>query len=68
MQRSINKGQQANGVDGHSQTNGTAEHYDLDAVIIGGGFAGVYLLYKLRKEGFNAKIVEAGTGLGGIWW
>lgn len=68
MQRSLNKDQQTNGVNGHAQTNGSAQHYDLDAVIIGGGFAGVYLLYLLRKEGFNAKIVEAGTGLGGIWW
>ncbi len=40
---------------------------NLDAVIIGGGFAGVYLLYKLRKEGFNVKLVEAGDALGGIW-
>lgn len=40
---------------------------DLDAVVIGGGFAGVYLLYKLRKEGFNVKLIEAGSGLGGIW-
>ncbi|KAF2167003.1 hypothetical protein M409DRAFT_66115 [Zasmidium cellare ATCC 36951] len=39
----------------------------LDALIIGAGFAGVYLLHRLRQEGFNAKIVEAGTGLGGIW-
>lgn len=72
MQRGLNKGQQANGtsngVSGAAETNGTAQHYDLDAVIIGGGFAGVYLLYMLRKEGFKAKIVEAGTGLGGIWW
>ena len=73
MQKSLNKGQQAansatNGVNGHAATNGEAQSYDLDAVIIGGGFAGVYLLYKLRKEGFKVKIVEAGDGLGGIWW
>ncbi len=53
MQRALNKGQQANGVKGqtdttgtveyHTETNGTAEHHDLDAVIIGGGFAGVYV-------------------------
>lgn len=53
-------------MNGH--TNGEAVTLDLDAVIIGGGFAGVYLLYKLRKEGFKVKIVEAGDGLGGIWW
>ena len=30
-------------------------------------FAGVYILYKLRQAGFKAKLIEAGTGLGGIW-
>lgn len=49
------------------QSKGDNVDLDLDAVVIGGGFAGVYLLYKLRKEGFNVKLLEAGTGLGGIW-
>lgn len=54
------------------QTNGhlngdNEKHIELDACIVGAGFAGVYLLHLLRKEGFNAKIIEAGTGLGGIW-
>ena len=39
----------------------------LDAIIVGAGFAGVYILYRLRQRGFKAKIIEAGTGLGGIW-
>lgn len=39
----------------------------LDALVVGAGFAGVWALYKLRQRGFTAKIVEAGTGLGGIW-
>lgn len=39
----------------------------LDAIIVGAGFAGVYALYRLRQKGFTAKIIEAGTGLGGIW-
>lgn len=30
----------------------------LDMLIVGAGFAGVYLLYQLRKRGFSAKIVE----------
>ncbi|KAI1135160.1 hypothetical protein F5Y05DRAFT_183751 [Hypoxylon sp. FL0543] len=42
-------------------------HYDLDALIVGAGFGGVYLLHQLRKEGLRAKIVEAGNGLGGVW-
>ncbi|EME83105.1 uncharacterized protein MYCFIDRAFT_188249 [Pseudocercospora fijiensis CIRAD86] len=33
-----------------------------------GGFAGVYLLHRLRQEGFNVKIAEAGSALGGIWY
>lgn len=49
------------------QSKGDHVDLDLDALVVGGGFAGVYLLYKLRKEGFNVKLLEAGTGLGGIW-
>ncbi|KAI2472397.1 cyclopentanone 1,2-monooxygenase [Annulohypoxylon bovei var. microspora] len=41
---------------------------ELDALIIGAGFSGVYQLKKLRDEGYNAKIVEAGSGYGGIWY
>lgn len=41
--------------------------HDIDALVIGAGFAGCYLLHQLRKSGFRAKIVEAGTDLGGIW-
>ena len=68
MQRSMNRGREANYVNGNAMTNGEPQSLDLDALIIGGGFAGVYLLYKLRKEGFNVKLVEAGDGLGGIWY
>ena len=54
------------------ETNGSAGgkplDLDLDAVIIGGGFGGIYLLHKLRTEGFNVKLIEAGDGLGGIWY
>ena len=50
------------------QANGEPLDIELDALVIGGGFGGVYLLYKLRKEGFNVKMVESGNGLGGIWY
>jgi len=40
---------------------------DLDVVIVGAGFSGCNLLYKLRNLGFNVKVVEAGTDLGGVW-
>jgi cation diffusion facilitator CzcD-associated flavoprotein CzcO len=43
------------------------EPIELDAIVIGGGFSGVYLLYRLRQAGFKAKIIEAGSALGGVW-
>lgn len=55
------------GVNGHAQSNGEPLDLEVDAAIIGGGFAGVYLLHRLRQEGFNVKLIEAGSGLGGIW-
>ena len=38
---------------------------DYDVIIVGAGFAGLYALYKLRKEGYSARVYEAGTGVGG---
>ncbi|MDV8107504.1 NAD(P)-binding protein, partial [Rhodococcus sp. IEGM 69] len=40
---------------------------ELDVLVIGGGFSGVYQLDRLRTLGYNVKIYEAGTGLGGVW-
>lgn len=51
----------------NTETNGPVNHLDLDVLIVGAGFAGIYLLHQLRKEGLKAKIVEAGHGLGGVW-
>jgi len=38
-----------------------------DVLIVGAGFAGVYLLHELRKRGLDTVIYEAGDGLGGTW-
>ncbi|KAL4766781.1 hypothetical protein BDW60DRAFT_212606 [Aspergillus nidulans var. acristatus] len=40
----------------------------LDAVIVGAGFGGCYLLCNLRELGFRVKVFEEGQGLGGVWW
>lgn len=40
----------------------------LDAVVIGAGFAGLYMLYRLRSLGLSARICEAGSGIGGTWF
>ncbi|OCK81840.1 cyclohexanone monooxygenase [Lepidopterella palustris CBS 459.81] len=44
-----------------------ADNLNLDVLIVGAGFGGVFLLYSLRKRGFNCVIYEAGTDLGGTW-
>jgi cation diffusion facilitator CzcD-associated flavoprotein CzcO len=40
----------------------------LDAVIVGAGFAGMYMLHRLRGMGFMARVFEAGSGVGGTWY
>ena len=39
-----------------------------DAVIVGAGFAGLYMLYRLRELGMTAQVFEAGDGVGGTWY
>jgi cyclohexanone monooxygenase len=41
---------------------------DYDAVVVGAGFAGLYMLYRLRQLGLSARVYEAGSGVGGTWY
>ena len=41
---------------------------DFDVVIVGAGFAGMYMLHKTRGMGLSARVVEAGDGVGGTWY
>jgi len=41
---------------------------EFDAVIVGAGFAGLYMLHRLRGLGMTARIFEAGDGVGGTWY
>ena len=48
-------------------TENATTHYD--AVVIGAGFAGMYMLKRLRDElGMNTLVYEAGDGVGGTWY
>ena len=40
----------------------------LDVVIVGAGFAGLYMLYRLRELGLSARVYEAGADVGGTWY
>ena len=39
-----------------------------DAIVIGAGISGLYMLYRLRELGMTARVFEAGTGVGGTWY
>src|SRR5438876_7724713 len=41
---------------------------DFDAVVIGAGLAGLYMLHRLRELGLSARVFEAGSGVGGTWY
>jgi cyclohexanone monooxygenase len=39
-----------------------------DVVVVGAGFAGLYMLHRLRGLGFTARVYEQGDGVGGTWY
>jgi cation diffusion facilitator CzcD-associated flavoprotein CzcO len=41
---------------------------ERDVVIVGAGFAGLYMLHRLRTMGIAATVFEAGSGVGGTWF
>ncbi|WP_262106652.1 NAD(P)/FAD-dependent oxidoreductase [Arthrobacter sp. Marseille-P9274] len=41
---------------------------EVDAVIVGAGFSGLYMLHKLRDQGLSAVVFEKGDGVGGTWY
>jgi cyclohexanone monooxygenase len=41
---------------------------DLDVVVVGAGFAGLYALHRLRGLGLSVRVFEAADGIGGTWY
>jgi cation diffusion facilitator CzcD-associated flavoprotein CzcO len=41
---------------------------EYDAIIIGAGISGIFMLYRLRELGMTARVFEAGTNVGGTWY
>ena len=39
-----------------------------DVLIVGAGFAGMYMLIRARELGLRARVIEAGAGVGGTWY
>ena len=45
-----------------------SNNYDFDILVVGGGLAGLYSVYRFRKMGLSIKVLEAGDGVGGTWF
>ena len=41
---------------------------DVDVVVVGAGFAGLYLLHRLREMGLTARAFETADDVGGTWY
>ena len=39
-----------------------------DVVVVGAGFAGMYMLHRLRGRGFSVRVYEQGGDVGGTWY
>ncbi len=46
----------------------TAAAGPFDAVVVGAGASGLYMLQKLRELGLTARVIEAGDDVGGTWY
>ena len=40
----------------------------VDVAVVGAGFAGLYLLHRLRRSGFTAVALESADDVGGTWY
>jgi len=46
----------------------TTKGVNVDAIVIGAGFAGLYMVHRLREAGFSVQAFEAAPDVGGVWY
>ena len=51
-----------------SKATGGSTTQQVDVAVVGAGFAGLYLLHRLRKAGFTAMVLEEADDVGGTWY
>ena len=51
-----------------SNNTGPDAGTNFDVIVVGAGFAGLYLLHRLRQMGLSVRVYEAGDGVGGTWY
>jgi cation diffusion facilitator CzcD-associated flavoprotein CzcO/acetyl esterase/lipase len=50
-------------------TQGTsARPDDVDVVVVGAGFSGLYMLHRLRQLGFSTRVLDDAADVGGTWY
>jgi cation diffusion facilitator CzcD-associated flavoprotein CzcO len=46
----------------------TSDMKELDLLIVGAGFGGIYAVHRARQMGLKVRAYEKGTGVGGTWY
>jgi len=41
---------------------------EIDALVVGAGFGGIYQLYKLKELGLSVKVIDIAGDVGGTWY
>ncbi|MBV7477636.1 NAD(P)/FAD-dependent oxidoreductase [Pseudomonas sp. PDM31] len=50
------------------QNAGSPDTREYDVIVVGAGFAGLYLIHSLRQKGLSVRAFEAGAEVGGTWF
>lgn len=50
----------------HYKNSAMNQSVDFDTIVVGAGFAGLYMLHRLLKIGHRVLVLEKGDGVGGI--
>jgi cation diffusion facilitator CzcD-associated flavoprotein CzcO len=52
----------------HTTSGSKTQTQKVDAALVGAGFAGLYLLHRLRKSGFATVVFDEADDVGGTWY
>jgi cation diffusion facilitator CzcD-associated flavoprotein CzcO/acetyl esterase/lipase len=51
-----------------ASSNGSSPNVDVDVVVVGAGFSGLYLIHRLRELGLSLRVLESAADVGGTWY
>ena len=51
-----------------NESGAASRPVEVDVIVVGAGFAGLYMLHRLRQLGFNTRVMEAASDVGGTWY